>query len=427
MSETKTKIKIKKSKNKNEEEEVEELEELLLEEEEEEIEEDNGEEEEEIEEDNGEEEEEIEEDISVSSIRRLDLEHDKNIGLTTKAESIYKQMMDNGIRTLDDLSMYGRESLAKILKGVGENKANLIIEKAFKLGGLRMFVPLSEVSVSNDYISTGSVSLDNMLGGGIYLESSYEFYGKGESGKTQICATLSCRIQLEKGKGGLYKEGKRRPQVLYIDTEDTLVEMIRRPKFKKIAEKKGKKKAVKELMDNSKRELMSRIEQIATANGLDYKTEVAPNIIYVQVFSVEDQKRAIEKALDLAPQYNWKLIIVDSLTRLVKLERQNAYGRETSQLISNMLGNLHRLKRACRAALVCTNQVWENIGMYVAKNDRVKSYGGNTVLHNLDKRIYLRTNSKNEHLATLVAASNLPTNFDDPATFLITEEGITDV
>jgi len=64
--------------------------------------------------------------------------------------------------------------------------------------------------------TTGSKKLDEILGGGIEKQAITELIGEYESGKTQICMTLSVTAQLSTEQGGL--AGK----VAFIDTEGHL-------------------------------------------------------------------------------------------------------------------------------------------------------------------------------------------------------------
>src|SRR5207245_8898014 len=68
---------------------------------------------------------------------------------------------------------------------------------------------------ASDRVGTGSVNLDGVLGGGIESWAMTEFYGEFGSGKSQICHTLCCTVQMPRGEGGL--DGG----AIYIDTEGT--------------------------------------------------------------------------------------------------------------------------------------------------------------------------------------------------------------
>jgi meiotic recombination protein DMC1 len=65
------------------------------------------------------------------------------------------------------------------------------------------------------HISTGSRTMDDMLGGGVQTMSITEVFGEFRCGKTQLSHTLCVTSQLPKDVGGA--EGK----VAFIDTEGT--------------------------------------------------------------------------------------------------------------------------------------------------------------------------------------------------------------
>lgn len=66
-------------------------------------------------------------------------------------------------------------------------------------------------------ISTGSVDLDTLLGGGIETGSLTEIFGEFRTGKTQLCHTLCVTAQRPLDQGGA--EGK----VIYVDTEGSIL------------------------------------------------------------------------------------------------------------------------------------------------------------------------------------------------------------
>lgn len=63
--------------------------------------------------------------------------------------------------------------------------------------------------------STGSKTLDGLLGGGIETQALTEIAGEFGSGKSQLCHTLSVVGNMPTGKGGYGGN------VIYIDTENT--------------------------------------------------------------------------------------------------------------------------------------------------------------------------------------------------------------
>lgn len=78
-------------------------------------------------------------------------------------------------------------------------------------------------------ISTGSKSVDTILGGGLMSQSISEVYGEFRTGKTQLAHTMSVVTQLPPEMGGA--SGK----VAYIDTEGT----FRPDRIRSIADRFG--------------------------------------------------------------------------------------------------------------------------------------------------------------------------------------------
>ena len=64
-------------------------------------------------------------------------------------------------------------------------------------------------------LSTGSVELDKLLGGGLESMSITEAFGEFRTGKTQLSHTFCVTTQMPGANG--YSGGK----VLYLDTENT--------------------------------------------------------------------------------------------------------------------------------------------------------------------------------------------------------------
>lgn len=120
------------------------------------------------------------------------------------------------INTVSGVNMTTRRQLLKI-KGLSEAKVEKIKEAAHKILG-SSFATGFEVQDRRKrilIISTGSKSVDAMLGGGIMSQSLTEVYGEFRTGKTQLAHTMSVITQLPTELGGA--SGK----VAYVDTEGT--------------------------------------------------------------------------------------------------------------------------------------------------------------------------------------------------------------
>lgn len=140
------------------------------------------------------------------------------------------------------------------IKGLSDAKVEKIKEAAKKLdcrgGTFKTGIEVKEKRKSILHITTGSLALDKILGGGIETSSITELFGEFRTGKTQLAHTLCITTQLShKMNGG---QGK----VIYLDTEGNF-----RPE---------------------------RIEAIAERFGLDVE-QTLDNIIICRVFSHEEQ------------------------------------------------------------------------------------------------------------------------------------------
>src|SRR3989338_7462043 len=160
---------------------------------------------------------------------------------------------------------------------LGEETANKIINAA--RGKLKMgFEVATEVLKRRESIGkigTNSISLNNLLGGGVETQAITEAHGSFGSGKSQLAHQLAVNVQLPKEKGGL--DGK----ALFIDTEATFGPQ--------------------------------RIIQLAEALGLDPQ-ETLKNILMARAFNSDHQVLLVEKSEDVIKENNVRLVIVDSVT-----------------------------------------------------------------------------------------------------------------
>ena len=133
------------------------------------------------------------------------------------------------------------------------------------------------------YITTGSKSFDDLLGGkGVESRSITEAFGAYGSGKTQLGSTLAVNTQLPLEKGGV--NGK----CVFVDTEGT---------FRPV-----------------------RIKQIAEAIGANPE-KVLKNIFVARAFNSDHQILLLEKVSEMIKGGEpIKLVIIDSLTAHFRAE-----------------------------------------------------------------------------------------------------------
>jgi RecA/RadA recombinase len=155
-------------------------------------------------------------------------------------------------------------------------------------------------------ISTGSLSLDRLLGGGIRTGLLTDIYGPSGTGKSQLCFSLCVNSA---------KYLKQKEMIMFIDTVGTF-----RPE---------------------------RVSEIARQ---ERNNEILDKIIFIRAFSTNDQIRSLKKIYDIKPL----LIIIDSATSLFSTEYRGA----SRHLV--LMNHLHELSFAAinlDCAVVLTNMV----------------------------------------------------------------------
>ncbi len=311
----------------------------------------------------------------------LKLEDLPSVGAATA-----EKLREIGFSTIEALATATISELAAA--GISEKRAAEIISAARQAIETSWVTAkqLAELKKTVGRITTGSKSLDRLLGGGVETQSITEFFGEYGSGKSQLCHQLAVNVQLPPEKGGL--DGA----ALYIDTENTF--------------------------------RIERIAQMAKAVGLD-PDQAAERIIYAEAYNSDHQILLLEKADKVIKENNVRLIIIDSLTSHFRSEyvgRQNLPERQ--QKLNKHMHKLLRLARAFNAAAVVTNQVMARPDEFFSAM-AVLPVGGHVVGHTSHTRIYLRKAAgKNVRIARLVSSPYLP---EGEAIFKITENGVEDL
>lgn len=232
-------------------------------------------------------------------------------------------------------------------------------------------------------ITTGSKALDELLGGGVETQAITEVYGEYGSGKSQLGFQLSVNVQLPSEKGGL------NGNALFIDTEATF-----RPE---------------------------RILQIASAVGLEPE-KTLKNIYVARAYNSDHEIFLVEKAGEMIPEKNIKLLVIDSLTSHF---RADYVGRgelaPRQQKLNRLLHNLQRLADSHNLAVFVTNQVLANPAILFG--DPTRPIGGHVLAHQSTYRLYLRKSSGEKRIARMMDSPNLPPG---ECVFRVTPEGIRD-
>lgn len=297
-----------------------------------------------------------------------------------------KIFTENGITTAEALAMSGFKSITA-MEGLGEATSKKLIWNARSALGMSNFKAISEFQENHEYINTGSLNFNAILGGGLETGFITEVFGPFKSGKTNLAHTLCVTTQLPKGKGGLSGA------VIYIDTENT----FSKEKIKRITRRFGLK-----------------------------PENVLPHIFHARIYSSDHQAQMILEAEKLVKEKNVRLIILDSLMALLRAEYIGIGMLPQRQATLNqMIHALSRIAESYNIAILVTNQVAQQMkGMFSG----IDAIGGNIVAHGCQIRVMFKTkgfaaNSSLERKAIIVDAPDLP---PEECQFYITPAGISD-
>lgn len=234
-------------------------------------------------------------------------------------------------------------------------------------------------------LTTGSKSLDTLLGGGVQTQAITEAYGQFSSGKSQLAFQLAVNALLPHEKGGFGGD------VAFIDSENTL-----RPE---------------------------RLVQIGKTSGLDDK-EVLKKIIVGRAYNSDHQMLLVDQIEKLITNDGKKirLVVVDSLTSHF---RSDFSGRgtlaERQQKLNRHLHRLQRLADVYNLAVYITNQVMDKPDVFWGPS--LVPIGGHVLAHAATYRVFLRKSKGPKRVARLVDSPDLP---EGEAVFEVTENGIGD-
>jgi len=296
-----------------------------------------------------------------------------------------EKLRELGYHTIESLATAALKEL--VPAGISEKQAAKIISQA--RGSIAIsFIPANELIKLRQNVlrlSSGSKSIDELLGGGLESQTISEFYGQYGVGKSILCHQLCVNAQKPVDQGGL------NGGALYIDTEQTF-----RPEW---------------------------IERMSNHLGMDPDT-VARNIMYAEAYTSDHQILLLEKADQVIKENNIRLIVVDSLTAHFRSEY---LGREMladrQQKINKHLHRLVRLARAFNTVAVVTNQVMSRPDAFFAM--AVEAVGGHIVAHTTHTRVFLRRTAGGPvRIARLVSSAYLA---EGERLFKVTENGIEDV
>ena len=300
--------------------------------------------------------------------------------------AIAEKLTDSGYIDMMSIAVSSPKELSDVAD-IGETTAAKIIQAARRsadVGSFETGVALLERRSKVGYVTTGSKSFDELMGGkGFESQAITEFFGEFGSGKTQIVHQICINVQLPEEKGGL------NGHVFYIDTENTF-----RP---------------------------DRIKQMAEAYDLD-TDEILSKIHVARAYNSSHQMLLAEKVNELSKEFPTRLLIVDSLTSHFRAE---FVGRgalaDRQQKLNKHMHVLLRWGDLNNGLVLVTNQVSSKPDAFFG--DPTRPIGGHIVGHTATFRLYLRKSKGGKRIARLIDSPHLP---EGEAVFSVSEKGIRD-
>lgn len=299
-----------------------------------------------------------------------------------------KKLKEAGVQTVESIKMRTKKALTNI-KGLSEAKVDKILDACSKASAAGNFMTGSQfLQKRKDVIkvSTGSKTLDTLLGGGVETMSITEVFGEFRTGKTQLCHTLCVTSQMSISKGG---GGGR---VVFIDTEGTF-----RPE---------------------------RIKAIAERFEMD-ADEVLDNILVARAFTHEHQISLLTHVVAKMVEETYRVLIIDSVTALFRVDFS---GRgelsERQQKLGQYLSALMKVAEEFNVAIFITNQVMADpSGGMTFVQDPKKPVGGHILAHASTTRLSLRKGRGEQRVCKIYDSPCLP---EAEAVYQISDAGIID-
>ena len=290
-----------------------------------------------------------------------------------------KKLMDAGINTPMDFIIRGAKEVSRVTD-IAVSAALVLVHNAKKqmadggkpvmLNSLKMLGELKKIQIK---YPVDVEEIDRATNGGFETQSMYEIYGAVGAGKTQLTFSITSSVM------------KYYESTWFIDCEGTFTE--------------------------------ERLEQICNNRDIEYNPDL---IQYDLVTDSEDLLYLIDtKALDVSTNHNVKVIVIDGLIGLIRMQYHGrgelADRQDTLKRILIKLRNLAIYNNLC---IILTNQVMSNPDPFGAKTLAV---GGHVFGHNV-KYIYSITKGmKNNRTFRLIKSPSQP---QADYIFYLTEEGV---
>jgi DNA repair protein RadA len=300
-----------------------------------------------------------------------------------------KKLTAFGVTSLIDLCIRGSKEISEIT-GVAKAKTDQWVFQSQKILEDNDMIRKTDMNTVElmkyqdglSRLKSNCKEVDNLFGGGVVPECTYEVYGAFGSGKTQFCNTLTTEA--------VYDE----KNVVWIDCEDTF-----RPR---------------------------RIIEILMAKGyIEDKDEAEKYLERISYFYTPNTEQLMGTVNALSTTLS------DKKPRLVVLDgaigqfREEYLGRgtlaERQNQVARLMTHLKNISFYFRCTVLFTNQVQSDPSIMFG--DPIKPIGGNIVGHASTYRIYFKKSGK-KRIARMVDSPEHP---QQDAEFALNAKGIDDI
>jgi DNA repair protein RadA len=309
--------------------------------------------------------------------------------LSSLSKDAAAQLRSMGITSVESLVTRSLSEMKEWIENkwinISYEKAKEIMEEAWRKTGF-WFTPGDQIEAirgKRAVFTSGSKTVDEMLGGGIFSGEITEFVGDFASGKTEFLLTIMVEAL------GANKD----MTAIFIDTENTFTR--------------------------------ERVEEISKGRGYD-SNDILKRIIYIPVMDSDFLSEIIDRLHLTIESRNVKIILIDSIMAIL---RADYIGREVlwyrQQMLNRMLRRLLNLAKVYNITVVISNQVVTNPqAQFTYDPIQQKVPTGGTILgHNANTRLYLRRAQGNKRIVRLFDSSWRP---EAECVVQITSKGIVD-
>jgi len=303
--------------------------------------------------------------------------------LKSASPTLISKLQEIGVNSVEHLLVKGFKDIKALIPDVAEGELQDLIIEANRQKGFWFITgtEFAELEKTRICFSTGSKSLDQILGGGVWSWNVAEFYGEMGIGKSQILYTIA----VEAANKGY--------NIIYIDSEGT----CREKRMLEIAEKRGYN-----------------------------PSEVGKHLTFIRTLDTDILFEVIDRLPVTIEAKDIKLVCVDSFITPFRAEyigremlapRQQAIGRAASKL--RIMAQVYNI------AVAITNQVVAvPTQMPTHGGFEYKPTGGFVLGHISEPRVWVRRAEGSKRIARVVDSSWLP---EAEAIFKVTEAGVIDV